>query len=165
MGTLKNTGLLIAGLVIFVYGTVNIRDAYLGRRWPTSEGVVVYSQVQQVGGVDPRRATFKPYVEYTYTVNSTRFKAKTISAGQNPAEFVLHQWGDYTSTKIYSERIVRRYPAGKTVMVYYNPRHPNIAQLEPGFSWWSFVALAVGAALAFWGARNLFTGREEMPNL
>ncbi len=154
METLKYVGLLLLGVLVFVWGTVNVRDSYVSRKWPSTEGVILSSRVHQVGRLS--RSTFYPRVDYMYFVNATRYQANNISAGQDPVEWVLVLFGDYLGTSLYSKRIARRYPAGLRVTVYYNPDRPQVALLEPGFSWGSFVAMAGGVALMVFGGGPLF---------
>lgn len=69
-------------------------------------------------------------VLYEYSVHGERYSSDLVSFG----EFGSH------NTK-NAQRIVDEYPAGKSVVVYYDPDNPDVAVLRPGG------ILSVGAAL------------------
>ena len=53
-------------------------------------------------------------------------------------------FGQYGGKYNHASRIVGRYPEGKEVQVYCKPSRPEVAVLEPGVSWSSFIALGLG---------------------
>jgi len=75
-------------------------------------------------------------VRYDYSVGGRSFSGTTISF-----VFPQEEWGK----KCFPQRVVDRYPVGKTVRVYYHPSNPKLAVLEPGISyvnfWWLVIAV------------------------
>ena len=95
-------------------------------QWPTTSGVITISRVQfldRSGSVWTRRR-FEGYlgdVQYRYRVGATDYLGSRLSFEQ--AHLACAEcW----------QSAIRPYPVGKTVTVYYDPRNPASAVLEPG---------------------------------
>jgi hypothetical protein len=82
-------------------------------RWPHTMGTVLSStlQVSRAGAVRVEN----PLVYYAYQVNGQVFQGRRVRAAGAPP--------DGSST-------VARYPAGASVIVYYDPDDPSISALE-----------------------------------
>jgi hypothetical protein len=94
--------------------------------WPTTSGLITISRVQfleRSGSVWTRRR-FEGYlgdVRYRYRVCATDYFGSRLSFEQ--AHLACAEcW----------QSAIRPYPVGKTVTVYYDPRNPAFAVLEPG---------------------------------
>lgn len=56
---------------------------------------------------------------------------------------------DSISGKTRSQNLVKQYPPGKTIEVYFNPNDPTVAVLRPGTSWFSVYFIFSGLFLGF----------------
>ncbi|WP_054287022.1 DUF3592 domain-containing protein [Gulbenkiania mobilis] len=91
--------------------------------WPTAEGRILASRLQVVSPPHaPDQISWQARVQYRYTVQGHSYRQDRIFAVDSSLP------GDKTS----AEDIVRRYPAGKKVVVYYNPHNPRAAVLVRG---------------------------------
>ena len=68
-------------------------------------------------------------IEYVYEVNSNEYLSKKIKLTDHRS-----------NNKNYHQKLLEKYELGKEVMVFYNPKKPSIAVLEPGLGTGSFVA-------------------------
>lgn len=138
------------GIVISVLGVNTLQNAKASLSWPKARGQVVESIVKRrrsestTGRNQRTKTTYKATVFYDYSVDGTEYSSDKIS------------FGDYSSSSpSHARRIVNRYPKGKTVEVYYNPAKPQVAVLEPGASWSSYMPLGLGVFFATAGGAVL----------
>jgi hypothetical protein len=89
---------------------------------------------------------YRPAVVYEYEVSGQRYESKRIR--QSP--------GLNRGVPDFAEEVVRRYPAGSSLDVRYNPRHVSESVLEPRVprSW--IFALVIAIALLATAAREYF---------
>lgn len=121
--------------------------------WPTTEGVVVLSEVGE-GGSGQYTEGWWPRVSYRYSVNGREYTSDSVE---------VEDVGN-GNTDRFAWQVVQRYPAGKHVKVYYDPRDPSIAVLEPGIpnnegGLWSILTLGVigiGSLLVCIGLLGVF---------
>jgi hypothetical protein len=94
--------------------------------WPATPGKVVVSnsQVRDVKVLDDERADGKrreqrnfANIVYEYTVAGARLRNNRVGIGGDRGNFQVAE-------------TIARYPVGKEIIVYYNPRHPPDAVLE-----------------------------------
>jgi hypothetical protein len=110
-------GLFVAialGLAYLAY-----RSSVLARRsqsWPTVEGRLMTSHVTTHG-----LAFYKLTVTYHYTVDGSSYCSSRIAFGS-----------DLLFGLSAAQHAVESCPVGGAVTVYYNPRNPRQAVLEPG---------------------------------
>ena len=112
--------LILAGVIIMAVAMPAWLAARKSRKWPTVEGQIVEAQeVKGKGSVDgSRKAVSMPQVEYVYTVEGKEHQGRRVVHG---------------SPLLWStRRVLRRYPKGKVCPVFYHPRQPKLAILEPG---------------------------------
>lgn len=124
---------------MMIYGWKNIEMAKASTKWPQVVGAVVRSEI--VIQSDSDGVTYKPLVEYTYTVRSQTYTGQTIYFGD----------GSSTSIRSYSEGYVNKYPVSRKVTVFYNPADTNMSVLEPGLQKRSFILLVMGVGFTFIG--------------
>ena len=99
---------------ILAFGTY--RSMQASNDWPSTPGVVSVSKV-----VNTIASKFKAEVSYKYVVNQRTFSGTRI------------RFADTTgSSKSRQENLIKPYPAGKEVEVFYDPKNPAEAVLEPG---------------------------------
>lgn len=102
------------------------------RTWPTVQGKVVHSSYGRSNS--GKGTSYRPEVYYEYAIADRTFHASRIQTGP-----------EVVSSKNEVERLVARYPVGKAVAVYYSPRKPSDAVLDPAAqSSGGFWEMAVG---------------------
>ncbi len=119
--------LLLPCGVILVHAVIETLRARRIRTWPQSSGRVVISaaELRDVRLMDTAREAgyrLEPRnfakIIYEYSVNGQRLRSDRIDlGGENPGNFQVAE-------------TLARYPVGRTVTVYYNPRKPSEAVLE-----------------------------------
>ncbi len=130
---------LLGGLVLGIYACMCVYKGYESQTWPTTDGQITYSLVAGGTRIIGRKAS----VKYEYVVEGKRYVSPMIS----------YTWKcvDYQG---YLE-ILRDYPKGKNVIIYYNPQHPEQAVLKTDISktiLWLFLFSALTILI---GARGL----------
>jgi len=134
---------LLVGIFIFGLGMRDVMRANDSKSWPTTVATVqestVKTNVDEEGG-----STYYAQVLYDFEVNRFAYSGDQVA------------FGDFSSND--SERvkeIVKRYPEGNEVVVYYQPDNPDLSVLEPGLTaraWvipsFGFVFLIVGIFMA-----------------
>jgi len=102
-------------------------DGYLGwsafrqissQNYPTTDGVVTHSEVEQRAG--GKHVEYSPNVQYRYAV-----AGKTFTGHR-------YRFGEVYALEGLAHQIVAGHPVGKHVPVYYNPGNPADALLRPG---------------------------------
>lgn len=125
------------------YAVIQMGRGLLARRWPTVEGEIVDSRVVRTGrrsgdGVDW-------LVTYRYHVAGQPYSSNRVRFGQHTPNSMLpaHDKG------ITAGALAHRYPRGKPVRVYYNPRRPDDSVLYPTPHFGVWILLAAGLYLGF----------------
>jgi hypothetical protein len=116
---------IIAGGALLLLGIVfsDIPTMIMSQGWPATEGKIDKSRIVGTGirGWDGEVfVETKAYVSYRYIVNGTSYTSSVVNSIKSPFS-------------LYPRSYATRYPAGKDVTVYYNPKDPSEAVLEPGF--------------------------------
>ena len=142
------------GLIVLALVIASLRDAAAMKRWPVVRGRVVSSKVEEykesvkghTSGPRDRMTLYRPAVVYEYEIDGNRYESTRIT--QSP--------GLNRGVPDFAEEVVRRYPAGSSVDVRYNPRHVAESVLEPRVprSW--IVALVIALVLLAAAAREYF---------
>ncbi|HTD23698.1 MAG TPA: DUF3592 domain-containing protein [Terriglobales bacterium] len=127
LGQLLFCGLVsLAGLGLIFMAAFDLRKANRAKTWPTAQGKVLSSGLAAVNDSDG--TTYKAAILYEYSVNSVDHRSDVWRVRAGSSSF----------TKAATEA-VKRYPAGATVTVYFNPENPADAMLEPGKVSWSLL--------------------------
>ena len=116
----------IIGLGLTFLGSVKLKKAAETNRWPVTNGTVISSDV---GGV----MKYYPFVSYTYTVDSAVYTSDRIS-----------NMNFNTKNRSEVEKVIKKYPRGSEIKVYYNKTDPSIALLEPGINTGNILLLGFG---------------------
>jgi hypothetical protein len=124
--------LLTIGIWLLAPWFLKYRKARRTEAWPSVSGRIIESRI--VRGVFSSswytREEERYCVRYGYTVNGSRLQSETVSVVDS------HRPND----------IVRKYPAGITVEVFYDPKNARSSVLEPGgvpHLWYLIVGLPV----------------------
>ncbi len=147
------TGILgLFGLFLVGMGVMVLRQGVKSRRWARAEGEVTYSEVVERRQVTARDETvrtevsYEPVVEYRFTLGEETLTRKQLGLPQR------------TYARPLAEKVVKRYPVGQKVTVYYNPANREETALEVGVGWSWLIFLLVGAGLvgaAVWMGMNI----------
>ena len=111
---------VVVGLVFFGFGIVELCNARASLSWPTSEGIVTRSEVEQRSDNEGGR-TYRPSIRYDYIVNGKQYTGNKYCFGVN-----------CSSESQRAKKIVVEYHVGSTVKVYYSPSLPEKSVLVPG---------------------------------
>lgn len=116
---------LITGGVIIFLGIVlsDIPTMILSEGWPATDGQIVTCRLvgtsvrEWSGNYYEQRHV---YIRYQYFVNGLSYSSSAVNSISSPFS-------------LYDHRYAIKFPVGQRVSVYYNPRNPAKAVLEPGF--------------------------------
>ena len=114
---------IITGILLIVAGIL-VSDlpkmiATLG--WSTTSGTITSHHIQKVRIKEYDGDFYEEihvYIRYEYAVNGTTYETNSINTRNLP---------------FYPPETAENYPLDKEVTVYYNPKQPSKAVLEPGF--------------------------------
>lgn len=124
---------VIAGYCMLVFwGKPTLNNAKNSVNWPTTMGKVTESKVGSHRS--DGSTTYSADVTYSYTVNDYEIHSDRIWFGDNYS----------SSSRSVFEKIVRKYPPGKQVKVYYMPEDEFTAVLEPGAVTSSYIGFGMG---------------------
>jgi Protein of unknown function (DUF3592) len=110
--------------------------------WPISTGMISGVKLNEWSHKPHAEAMFKPVVLYDYTVNGVRHQGDRVSFEDSDGVRVL-------TKKEATAWIDRNYPIGKRLPVYYDPRDPNLAVLQPGAEELIMICQYIMGVLAF----------------
>jgi hypothetical protein len=100
------------------------RQAAASRGWPAAEGEIIACELERRSIEDDSAdECFAAAVRYRYQVNGQNYEGDAISVG-----------GPAVTTRALAEKTADRYPVGRRLRVYYDPRHPASALLEKGIN-------------------------------
>ncbi len=141
---------LLGGIVFCVFGYTSYQKGMASEKWPMAKGTVIQSEIKKskrtTGTGSSKRTEIRhiPKVEYTYNVDGQPYRSSRITFGAVNA--------------LNASATVNRYPKGKSIEVFYDPKNPDEAVLQPGAdSTSSIVFLAIGAVLALIGLIQIST--------
>ncbi len=112
------TGVLLIFLGILFSG---LPTMIASLRWSTAEGIITSHQFQGKTFREYDGDAYKEvhvFIRYEYTVDAVTYMSQSINAFDLP---------------FYPPEVAARYPVDKKVTVYYDPKNPAEAVLEPGF--------------------------------
>jgi hypothetical protein len=145
--------MIIGGIGALWLGCNELKHGKATKEWPIVEGEIISSKVveevhRSPGSID-KSITYTPKVQFKYSVEGVNYVSNNIFAGR----------GEYKSPRRSSaQNIVKKYPEGKKVLVYYNPDNPSEAVLEPGTPPGIYLPFLVGIVFLFIGI--VFVVRE-----
>ena len=121
-------GCIGLGLAVIFIALSQIKAGKESESWPSVRGRIVESKVRsrrteytdRDTGVRKTRTEYFPHVVYEYEVDSEVYKGSRICFGCVDAK------------EETAYRLVRMYPKGREVDVYYDPEKPSRSVLQPG---------------------------------
>lgn len=134
-------GLILAGSALIVGALGEIRKAVATRRWLSTDGTVIESNVETEFN-DGMHYRLK--LTYRYEVDGMSYVSSRLRA--QPSAVWAWAWP--------AQRTARRYKVGCSVRVYYSAAEPHESVLERGISCSRLAALGVVTAMLFGNAWN-----------
>jgi len=132
-------GALVVALGVGPYQWIRARKQ---AAWPTVEGRIVRTDVEERRGGKGNRLRYLPVLEYAYVVAGREWTSSTFSSGG------MEKFRDLED----AQAVQRQYPLGRRVLVHYDPDAPGEAVLEPAPAWESWVLIGIGSLVALGGA-------------
>ncbi|CAN5429313.1 hypothetical protein BH10PLA2_BH10PLA2_33050 [soil metagenome] len=141
---------LLVGAVALLLGG---RNAWLAQEcltWPSISGVIVASEIEAHDEMTAAK------IRYEYVVEGKILEGRAVSFGDVGS-----------SDSSHAQAIVKKYPVGTQVSIFYEPSNPTRSVLEPGLNLGLLLVPAVGAiflivgsVLAFIIPRLAASGRQ-----
>ena len=135
---------LAAGIVLFALTLPRYYREMGSAAWPATSGTIMETNLVRAYG--PKHFEgYMPGLQYVYQVDGRTYVGSRI-------DFHMQ---DHIYAKGFAEAWLFKYPPGKSVRVYYNPKDPSITILEPGIKpeqRWLFylgVTYIIGMSVAF----------------
>ncbi len=114
---------LIVSLVLFAASAWKVQRVWSSASWPTTQGVVDVSDLDFVP-ISRNASKYKLNLVYQYTVNGQRYEGNRVSfAGRT-------SYIGRTRTEKGVHRVLKTYPEGTRVTVFYHPSRPGTSVLE-----------------------------------
>ena len=134
---------LAIGLFLFIRGLWQFRTSSASKSWPSVEGQIIAATVEKRVDRDEDGTTtrYLPRVVYSYSVDGEQQTGERVRVGATSS------YSNYPKAEAKLG-----YQAGQKVAVYYNPRKPAKALLEPGSSRGVWGSLIIGVGFTLFGA-------------
>lgn len=100
-------------LLLYLWERLNPRSA-----WPTTNGHITHAVIERWLG--DNSGAYRAHIAYEFSVGHFIYRGERLRWDQP----VLN------GTKAEMQRVLRRYPVGRRVMVHYNPKDPHECCLE-----------------------------------
>ena len=134
--------LLIFAFLFAIWSTFHIWMVLVSKQWPSIEGVITsYSILVKGDFAEYSPPFYQPYLHISYTLENGTFKLK-----KNTKE---RYYANLQSKDLVNLAIQKIYPLGTKIKVYYYPKYPKIAVLEPEVLTWSIRLAPTLALLIF----------------
>jgi len=149
-------GLIFAflGLWCLAMGISMGIEGIKAQKWPRAKGRIIMSKVEELRTKSNIRvARLCLHLEYLYMVGDRILEGHRLNSG----------WRCFASED-YIKEVLKKYPAGKKVEVYYNPQNPEISMLEPGLNWSVFLMCGFGLvtlSITYPFVRSMFLRRRR----
>ena len=153
VGYFKMLAFGFIGLFGIVWTAISLYLVNRSRRsqsWPEAVGTVVSAEVRKIdtGAASTRvgySLTYEPYIKYQYCVGASKFENDTYALAALP----------WTADPAPAQAILKGYPVGGQVPVFYDPSNPKNSALVPGGSRGNWYFLLIGLVFMAAGALGL----------
>lgn len=142
-----------AGLVTLAVGFVRLAASARTKSWPHVEGTVLSSTVEEKVSQEPSEEDGAPARELRVFTASVKYRYKVGEKQLTGDRLSLDELE--TSNRNTAVELAARYPPGASISVFYEPRDPTEAVLQPGVSGGSAIIPLVGVGLVLLGAALL----------
>ncbi len=121
-----------------------VRSLVLGIRsksWPNAYGRIIQSQISKVKRSQTGSLIdhYQVVIQYEYVIDDISYKSQTLSIPDQTLQ-ILNRG---SRSKRVAKRLQSKYPINRNVKVYYNPRNPKQAILEPVIADTNFILIFV----------------------
>ncbi|TQV75954.1 DUF3592 domain-containing protein [Exilibacterium tricleocarpae] len=132
----------LVGILFILIGTNTIYQAYKSSSWPSVQGQIISSEIKAHSSTYTDTTTnrtknetvYDAQINYSYVVNGVTYSNDDVRIGGTVK----------TNMKMWTTRLLDKYPRGKVVTVYYKPEAPFQSVLEKGFQLSTFALLGMG---------------------
>jgi hypothetical protein len=147
-------GTLFFGLIFGAFLSGALRG-WQSRHWPATGGTVEESFVRECertseSSINPT-ILYEPVVRYRYEVNGEKKESRQIG-------FL----GVRSTSEAAAEKVIAKYPKEAKVTVYYHPKLPHLAVLEPG-RWIGAFLCSIVTGAVFLGVGAIWWGKSTHP--
>jgi len=147
------SGLVVtaAGIGFIFFGIGEFKKGKASQAWPTVTGKISESKLEEYTTTEKREGRKKKVtrhravINYAYNVEATVYSSNRIAFGGQPDS---------------PYNLVKAYPQGKEVKVYYHPQDHSMAVLQPGLKKGSYFFLGFGVVLGLFGLIFAFRGQK-----
>ena len=126
--------LMFAASIPISNGLEILRNSQASMKWPTTDGIIVRSEMVAAEGKDS--AAYHAIIRYNYELGTQSYSSNQVSFGQN---------GSADLNTVQS--LIRRYEKKQKIRVHFNPANPTESVLETGVTWASFKIIGIGLLL------------------
>lgn len=134
------------GIALIIFGLHRVYRGAETEEWEETMGEITRSAMED-DTVLEIEARYSAIIRYSYIVNGREYSSSQIAYGLTKKE----------GSRSQAKKIIRKYPFGKKVKVYYNREEPSKAVLEVGSS--STDWLIVGFGVLWLLQLLMFTSR------
>jgi hypothetical protein len=118
----------------FVFGGFGFYKYNIGKKsasWPVVQGKMTYARAVPTKVNNSQE--YRLSVKYTYSVDGKSYSGDRITASDG-----------YQKTRRKANDVLKKYPVGKEVSVYYSPSDPSLAVLKTGANKNAFMLMSGG---------------------
>ncbi len=146
--------LAFLGLFCLAIGLSMGIEGIKAKQWPKAKGRITKSKVSELRSKNKIRiARLCLDLEYLYLVGKKIYEGHRYDTG----------WRCFASED-HIKKILKEFPVGKEVVVYYDPKRPEKSVLKPGLNWSVFLMTGVGMiilAITYPILRQLFNLKQR----
>jgi len=138
-----------AGIVILVYGILNVRYASRYKQWPITHGFIIDNAAAppelMPGDKTSKKNFYAVNIVYEYFVHDMTYYSTNISSFGY--DLFKPSKAYYSGTVEKIKDVLDKYAIGDGVPVYYNPENPQDTVIDPEIKTPVFLPLVLGALL------------------
>jgi hypothetical protein len=135
-----NLALLAVAGAACGYCLIQIGRSLLALRWPTAQGEIIDARAVRMSDGESNKVLGE-VVTYRYHVAGQLYSNNRLRFGVEPTPTSIVPASD---NPYATSSIAARYPRGKPVRVYYNPRQPENSVLHPTPNFRVWIILVAG---------------------
>ena len=110
---------ILIGIGVSIFGGILLWKALSSQAWPSVKGRIISASLEKekIRG----RVISRERIQYVYHVKGKRFVGERVALGLR-----------LLTLRPPARQVIKKYPMGALVTVYYNPSRPEESVLEPG---------------------------------